>query len=92
MKANDYVLTPGRYVGAAEQEDDGVAFETKMRELSKTLFAQMNRRKNWIKQFARTWRRWVMGSNYIEMRLEDCMDAIIDYRGKPQKKLIMAFP
>lgn len=41
MKANDYVLTPGRYVGAAEQEDDGVAFETKMRELSKTLFAQM---------------------------------------------------
>ena len=23
-----------------------------------------------------------MGSNYIEMRLEDCMDAIIDYRGK----------
>ncbi|EAV6421351.1 type I restriction-modification system subunit M [Salmonella enterica] len=41
MKANDYVLTPGRYVGAAEQEDDGVAFETKMRELSQTLFAQM---------------------------------------------------
>ncbi|QET64979.1 type I restriction-modification system subunit M [Citrobacter werkmanii] len=41
MKANDYVLTPGRYVGAAEQEDDGVAFETKMRELSQMLFAQM---------------------------------------------------
>jgi len=35
------VLTPGRYVGAAEQEDDGVAFETKMRDLSQTLFAQM---------------------------------------------------
>ncbi|EPR8460884.1 N-6 DNA methylase, partial [Klebsiella pneumoniae] len=41
IKANDYVLTPGRFVGAAEQEDDGVAFETKMRELSQTLFAQM---------------------------------------------------
>ena len=41
IKANDFVLTPGRYVGAAEQEDDGVAFETKMRELSKTLFEQM---------------------------------------------------
>ena len=41
IKANDYVLTPGRYVGATEQEDDGVAFETKMRELSKKLFAQM---------------------------------------------------
>ncbi|HCE0316122.1 TPA: N-6 DNA methylase, partial [Klebsiella pneumoniae] len=41
IKANDYVLTPGRYVGTAEQEDDGVAFEIKMRELSQTLFAQM---------------------------------------------------
>ncbi|KFC42923.1 N-6 DNA methylase [Klebsiella michiganensis] len=45
MKANDYVLTPGRYVGAAEQEDDGVAFETEMRELSQTLFAQMKQAK-----------------------------------------------
>lgn len=26
IKDNDYVLTPGRYVGAAEQEEDGVAF------------------------------------------------------------------
>lgn len=42
MKANDYVLTPGRYVGAADIEDDGIAFETKMRELSQTLFQQMN--------------------------------------------------
>lgn len=41
MKANDYVLTPGRYVGAAELEDDGVPFEAKMRELSQTLFQQM---------------------------------------------------
>ncbi|MEQ1965044.1 class I SAM-dependent DNA methyltransferase [Xenorhabdus khoisanae] len=41
IKANDYVLTPGRYVGAAEHEDDGIAFETKMRDLSKTLFQQM---------------------------------------------------
>lgn len=41
MKANDYVLTPGRYVGAADIEDDGIAFETKMAELSQTLFQQM---------------------------------------------------
>ncbi|MUK31503.1 N-6 DNA methylase [Aliivibrio fischeri] len=42
IKANDYVLTPGRYVGAAELEDDGIPFETKMRELSQTLYSQMN--------------------------------------------------
>ncbi|MDP2595138.1 type I restriction-modification system subunit M [Alteromonas stellipolaris] len=42
IKANDYVLTPGRYVGAAAIEDDGVPFELKMRELSQTLFSQMD--------------------------------------------------
>ncbi|MGV0033964.1 MAG: N-6 DNA methylase [Candidatus Azotimanducaceae bacterium WSBS_2022_MAG_OTU7] len=41
IKANDYVLTPGRYVGAAEIEDDGAPFEDKMRELSQTLYGQM---------------------------------------------------
>ena len=41
IKANDYVLTPGRYVGAAAIEDDGIPFETKMLELSQTLYAQM---------------------------------------------------
>ena len=41
IKANDYVLTPGRYVGAADIADDGVPFETKMAELSQTLFKQM---------------------------------------------------
>ncbi|WP_169392004.1 MULTISPECIES: class I SAM-dependent DNA methyltransferase [Psychrobacter] len=41
IAANDYVLTPGRYVGAAAIEDDGIAFETKMAELTQTLYAQM---------------------------------------------------
>jgi type I restriction enzyme M protein len=41
IKANDYVLTPGRYVGAAEIEDDGIPFEEKMAELSQTLYRQM---------------------------------------------------
>ena len=45
IKANDYVLTPGRYVGAAAIEDDGISFEVKMRELSHTLFAQMEETK-----------------------------------------------
>lgn len=42
IKANDYVLTPGRYVGAAELEDDGELFEEKMQALTQTLFEQMD--------------------------------------------------
>lgn len=38
IKKHDYVLTPGRYVGAAEQEADGELFEEKMVRLT----AQLN--------------------------------------------------
>lgn len=41
IKSHNYVLTPGRYVGAAEIEDDGIPFEEKMSELSATLYEQM---------------------------------------------------
>jgi len=41
ITANDFVLTPGRYVGAAEIEDDGIVFEEKMAELTQTLYQQM---------------------------------------------------
>lgn len=41
IKSHDYVLTPGRHVGAAELEDDGIPFEEKMAELSATLYKQM---------------------------------------------------
>jgi len=34
---NGYVLTPGRYVGVAEEEDDGVPFEEKMEKLEESL-------------------------------------------------------
>ncbi len=37
IKASGYVLTPGRYVGAEEAEDDGIPFEEKMAELTATL-------------------------------------------------------
>ena len=40
VKENDYVLTPGRYVGAEEAEDDGIPFEEKMKELTKELYKQ----------------------------------------------------
>lgn len=37
IKKNGYVLTPGRYVGLADVEDDGISFEEKMQKLSSEL-------------------------------------------------------
>ena len=37
IQKHDYVLTPGRYVGAAEEEDDGEPFADKMARLTSTL-------------------------------------------------------
>jgi type I restriction enzyme M protein len=42
IRKHDFVLTPGRYVGAAALEDDGIPFETKMSEMTQTLYQQMN--------------------------------------------------
>ncbi|WP_375748391.1 type I restriction-modification system subunit M [Vibrio sp. HN007] len=38
---HDFVLTPGRYVGAAEEEDDGVPFAEKMAALTSKLSEQL---------------------------------------------------
>jgi type I restriction enzyme M protein len=40
VKKHDYVLTPGRYVGAVEVEDDGVVFSKKMEKLTAKLAEQ----------------------------------------------------
>ncbi len=40
MCSHGYVLTPGRYVGAADVEDDGEPFEQKMKRLTATLEEQ----------------------------------------------------
>lgn len=40
IRANDYTLVPGRYVGLAEQEDDGEPFEEKMTRLTSELSEQ----------------------------------------------------
>ena len=41
IKSNDYVLTPGRYVGIEKIEDDGMPFEEKMKQLTEELSKQM---------------------------------------------------
>lgn len=40
IKENNYVLTPGRYVGVEEQEDDGISFEEKMKTITSELKKQ----------------------------------------------------
>ncbi|MET1248885.1 class I SAM-dependent DNA methyltransferase [Sporolactobacillus sp. STCC-11] len=37
VKENDYILTPGRYVGIADEPDDGIPFDEKMTQLTSEL-------------------------------------------------------
>lgn len=37
IKENDYILTPGRYVGIEDVEDDGVPFDEKMKQITSEL-------------------------------------------------------
>ena len=53
IKAQDFILTPGRYVGIAEQEDDGEPFSVKMQRLTSelsSLFAESHRLEDEIKK------------------------------------------
>ena len=40
VRKHEHVLTPGRYVGAAEQEEDGEPFSEKMQRLTAQLAEQ----------------------------------------------------
>ncbi|MCH3993288.1 MAG: SAM-dependent methyltransferase [Prevotella sp.] len=53
IREQDYILTPGRYVGIAEQEDDGEPFEEKMNRLTTELsglFTKSHRLENEIQK------------------------------------------
>ena len=43
LRKHDHVLTPGRYVGMAERQDDGEPFEQKMKRLVSQLLAQRSK-------------------------------------------------
>lgn len=45
IQKHNFVLTPGRYVGIPDEEDDGVPFEQKMAELTAKLSEQMKKEK-----------------------------------------------
>jgi len=42
IRKHGHVLTPGRYVGAEAQEEDGEPFEEKMKRLTATLVSQFS--------------------------------------------------
>lgn len=53
VKANNNVLSPGRYVGTEAEEDDGIPFEDKMKQLTEQLaqqFAEGEKLEQQIKQ------------------------------------------
>jgi type I restriction enzyme M protein len=61
IQAQDYILTPGRYVGIAEQEDDGEPFADKMQRLTSELsdlFKESHRLEEEIKR-----QLWSIGFN-----------------------------
>ncbi len=43
VRKNNYILTPGRYIDFKEAEEDGVAFDEKMQQLTATLKQQMEK-------------------------------------------------
>jgi len=43
VRKNNYILTPGRYIDFKEAEDDGIGFDDKMKQLTKTLKEQMQK-------------------------------------------------
>ena len=49
IKNQDYILTPGRYVGIEEQEDDGEPFEDKMKRLTGEL-SEMFKKSNELQE------------------------------------------
>ena len=52
IQKHTYVLTPGRYVGIEDEEDDGIPFEVKMADLTVTLKKQMEKEEELNKEIA----------------------------------------
>ena len=53
IEKHGFVLTPGRYVGAADEEDDGVPFEEKMKALVLSLGSQLSNSEKLNKEIQR---------------------------------------
>ena len=70
----DYILTPGRYVGIEEQEDDGEPFEEKMSRLTSELSELFAKSMSLRPRSRRDWGRLDM--NYKTYPIADLIDEI----------------
>ena len=61
---HEFVLTPGRYVGAEEIEDDDEAFAEKMERLTAQLAEQMAKGAELDSLVRSGWGRWGMRSDW----------------------------
>lgn len=84
IEKQDYILTPGRYVGIEEQEDDGEPFEDKMNRLTSELSEMFAKSHELEAEIRKIW--GLLDMKYDVYTMEEALDEIIDYRGKtPQK-------
>ena len=58
IEKNGFVLTPGRYVGAPEEEDDGEPFNEKMKRLTSLLKEQQKESKLLDQQIAENFKKF----------------------------------
>ena len=63
IESHGFVLTPGRYVGAEDIEDDGEPFDEKMKRLTASCRSSSKRRRNWRRPFSTTYKGWDMANS-----------------------------
>lgn len=71
IQKNDFVLTPGRYVGAAEQDEDDESFAEKMSRLTAQLKDQLEESAKLEAQIKANLGGWVMSSEWSVKKLGD---------------------
>ena len=58
IRRHSHVLTPGRYVGAEPQPDDGEPFQEKMARLTIEWREQQEEAGGWMPPLRKTWNGW----------------------------------
>jgi type I restriction enzyme M protein len=60
VRANNFVLTPGRYIDFKEEQDDGEIFEEKILKLTDVLKKQILKSRELDNQIVKIWHLWAL--------------------------------